>query len=230
MNINIREKLDENVNKLLREFIDRAEKQQRESFYSGKVINNNDPNKNGRCRIRVFGVYGDEINDNDIPWATPDFNFIGSTIGSFVVPPIDAIVKVYFDQGDIYLPRYTTKVFESGKLPLQKDIHYPDNMVLFSTDDGDVLTFDRSNGDIVFEHRSGTTWTYNGTTDEMKLEHKSGSTITFDVLGNIVIDHALFLEDKGIAVIPNGQGPFCAIPTCPYSGAILQGQKVAPGV
>jgi len=225
----IREKLNTDVMLLLKEFINRSEKQY-DHFYSGKVIDNRDPNQEGRCRIRVFGVYGDEIGDNDLPWAIPDFNFIGSTIGSFVVPPIDAIVKVYFDQGDVYLPRYTTKVFESGKLPPQRSINYPNNMILFATDEGDILTFDRSNGDILFEHRSGTKWNLNGTTEEMKVEHSSGSSIKFDKLGNVVVDHALFLEDTGIAVIPTGQGPFCAVPFCPYSGAPLQGQRVAPGV
>jgi len=102
-------------------------------------------------------------------------------------------------------------------------------MVLFTTDDGDKLTVNRKNGNMKFTHRGGTVVSIDGKTGEYNFEHQNGSKITFDVLGNIKIEHALFLEDSGIAVIPTGQGPFCALPFCPYSGAPLQGQRVAPG-
>ena len=58
------------------------------TFYMGKVEDNVDPDKLGRCRIRVYGEFSDDIPTKDLPWALPDLNFSGSSIGSFVVPPI----------------------------------------------------------------------------------------------------------------------------------------------
>jgi len=225
---NIREILSQDVNALLKEFLTKKLEDDYVRSYSGKVVDNDDPDQIGRCKIIVFGIY-DDIPTEDLPWAIPDFSYIGSLEGNFIVPPIDAIVKVYFDQGDIYLPRYTSKVVEQGKLPSDRTTDYPDTMVLFTTDDGDKLTVNRKNGNMKFTHRGGTVVSIDGKTGEYNFEHQNGSKITFDVLGNIKIEHALFLEDSGIAVIPTGQGPFCALPFCPYSGAPLQGQRVAPG-
>jgi hypothetical protein len=123
--------------------------------YTGIVVNNNDPDKQGKCQIRVYGVFGDEVPNSDLPWALPDFNFVGSKVGSFTVPPNNALVKVYFDRGDIYLPHYTTKAVKSNSLPTQKDTDYPNNIVLIETDDGDYITFNRKTKVIKFYHHTG---------------------------------------------------------------------------
>lgn len=139
-------------------------------FYPGKVVDNNDPDMKGRCRIMVYGVF-DDIPTEDLPWAIPDFSFIGSTLGSFTVPPLDAVVNVYFDGGDTYLPKYTTKVISpSGLGDMSSEIgeDYPNTMVLFETDNGDYFKINRKS-------------------KEMELHHSSGATIGIDSNGNIKI-------------------------------------------
>lgn len=264
----IRETLDTNVNDLLRQFINRGETKYI-SFYSGQVVDNNDPDKNGRCRIRVFGVYGEEIVNNSLPWALPDFDFIGSKKGSFVVPPIDAIVKVYFDNGDIYLPRYTTKVVDLSNQSTLKDEDYPDTMVLFETDEGDYLTMNRKNGTFKFYHNSGNLIKMENNGDatlEIKNDFEQnidgndnlnvGGDLTEDIdgdkkvkasnitlenksptpakakieiknTGEVIID-GLSVKVTGTAnvVVPTGQGGFCALPSCIYSGATHVGDTV----
>lgn len=247
--MNIRDTLNKDINSVLKSLIEIVEEKY-PYFYTGIVIDNNDPDKLGRCRIRVYGVYDEEIPDSDLPWAQPDFNFIGSKLGSFIIPPVDAIVRVYFDHGDIYLPHYTTKVVERGNLPKDKNTDYPNTLVLFELDEGDKLIYNRKTGTFEFTHRKGTkikidgqTGDYelihntktkmdiNGRTGDLTLTHgKSGSTIEIDTLGNIKTDHKLFLEDTGSMVIPEGQGPFCALPTCVITGVPHTGRRCAPGV
>ena len=125
--------------------------------YIGKVVNNVDPNKEGRCRIRVYGIFTSEIPDDELPWATPDFGFVGGLKGSFVVPPVDAIVRVYFDNGDIYAPIYTTKAFNKNQLEFSgdKDEDYPDSMIFFETDNGEYFKINRKTQMTTYRHSSG---------------------------------------------------------------------------
>lgn len=85
-----------------------------EQSYLGKIMDVDDAKHEGRCRIRVFGVFGGEddtqlenIPTADLPWAYPllpaIFGKNGS--GSFHTPKKNSIVRVFFD-GDQYHPYY----------------------------------------------------------------------------------------------------------------------------
>ncbi len=139
----------------LNDFVEKKLAEKYTKFYNGKVIDNKDPEKLGRCRIRVFGVYGSDIPNEDIPWAVPDFTFVGSTVGSFVVPPPDALVKVYFDQNNVYAPKYTTKVLDKNKLSTERDEDYPDTMVFFETDEGEFFKINRKTFTTTYHTASG---------------------------------------------------------------------------
>lgn len=216
---NIRDIINKEVNTLLAAFLNRVPENDLKRQYVGKVVNNNDPDKIGRCQIRVFGIFENDIQDNDLPWAMPEFTFIGSKKGSFIVPPVDAIVRVFFDNGDIYLPIYSTKVLDQTNLPADINTDYPNTMVFYETDNGDKFTINRSNGDTKFIHRSGT-------------------QITIDATGNLLIDgtqqvtinHANLLTVAGSTVIPDltYKGPLCAIPVCPLTGLSHVGNVCAP--
>lgn len=153
----IRDKLGSSVNELLKTFIDSQVKSKELTFYTGKIVDNNDPLREGRCKIRVFGKYTDEIPDSDLPFATPDFNFIGSSMGSFIVPPVNSLVKVYFDNDDFYSPRYTTKVFNKSQFNFSAGINedYPNTMVFFETDSGEYFKINRKTGQTTYRHVSG---------------------------------------------------------------------------
>jgi len=153
---NVRRKIGQPLDEITRDFFDDIDSCKKDGWFTGKVVNNNDPDKEGKCRIRVYGIFGDDIPDKDLPWALPDFNFIGSKLGSFVVPPVDALVKVYFDHGDIYLPHYSTKAVVQSDMPIRSVRNYPHNMVMFETDRGDYLEIDRQTSETTFKHSSGT--------------------------------------------------------------------------
>lgn len=65
--------------------------------WTGKVIQNDDPLHLGRVKILINGYYND-ISESAIPWALPEFSYLGSSKGSFTVPEIGTIVRGYFDK------------------------------------------------------------------------------------------------------------------------------------
>ena len=171
MNDRLMQDLGKGFNEILKSFITTNVVNKEMKFWTGKVINNNDPDKLGRCRIRVYGMFSDKIPDDDLPWATPDFNFIGGSSGSFIVPPIDSLVRVYFDNNDVYAPMYTTKAFNKGttfKGDISED--YPDTMVFFETDQGEYFKINRK-------------------TQKTTYKHSSGATVIIDIDGNITINN-----------------------------------------
>lgn len=84
----------------------------------GVVVDIKDPEKRGRARVRVFGKF-DDLDVEDIPWAEPgygsSFGDKGGT-GMLSIPKMDAVVKVHFDNGNIYQPRFTDIVEVSPDL------------------------------------------------------------------------------------------------------------------
>lgn len=179
--------------------------------FVGFVRNNNDPEKIGRCQIEVPSVYGD-IPIDALPWAIPEFGFIGGTRGSFIVPPVGAVVYVHFNRGEIYLPVYTTKVLTTKNMPKNKDTDYPHNMVFFETDNGDSFEINRKRETAQYTHSSGT-----------KITIAKDGSVKIDSVANLTTDHDDLLTVNGNMVIPAGHGPLCAIPICPFSGALHTG-------
>jgi hypothetical protein len=70
--------------------------------FIGVVMDNNDPEKLGRCKIKVIDVL-EEIPDSDLPWATPWKDLNGN---EFILPDNGKIVSVVFDNGNPYRPEY----------------------------------------------------------------------------------------------------------------------------
>lgn len=136
-----------------------------DSRWTGKVVDNNDPEMLGRVKILVFGYY-DELPTTALPWAIPDISYIGGTNGSFIIPEVGTMVRGYFDQGDIQKPIYDSIAFTEltaknlTKNPLVfKEENYPNKMVFFETDQGDFMTLNRFTGETEFKHRTGLTIT-----------------------------------------------------------------------
>lgn len=76
----------------------------------GRVVDVEDPDKKGRVKIRVFGLF-DELSVESIPWAYPALTVSGGSdtgSGFFSPPKKDSIVNVRFNNGDKYFPEYTS--------------------------------------------------------------------------------------------------------------------------
>lgn len=233
MKDNVRSQVGKPLNETMNDFIDnKTNEDENLDWYSGIVVDNNDPDKQGKCKIRVYGIFGPDIPDKDLPWAIPDFSFIGSKVGNFIVPPKDAIVKVYFDNGEVYLPHYTSKAVTNSQ-STQKNTDYPDNMVMWETDDGDYLTINRKSKETTFNHSSGTkALIKKDGSVEFTVVKKKTETITGDAIidgkANVTIKHGLLLTVEGSNVVPLGTGPLCAMPYDPLTGAPQTGKVCAP--
>ena len=83
-----------------------------EGFSRGVVEDNNSPNGNGECRIRILGVHtplreqGDEegIPTDQLPWAQQVTGLGGNATSS--VPRIGSYVFCFFENGNPLQPRY----------------------------------------------------------------------------------------------------------------------------
>lgn len=76
-------------------------------FYRGIVVNNNDPLKNGRVRVRIYPMFSG-VHADELPWAIyADPNMGGtSNIGSINVPKVNSHVFCFFENGDYRYPVY----------------------------------------------------------------------------------------------------------------------------
>lgn len=157
--------------------------------WEGVVIDNEDPDKLGRIRIKILNLY-DDIPKEHLPWAIPDIQYLGSKCGNFIVPEINSVVRGYFDQGDIQKPIYDSIAFNKDNIDNSKANNredYPHKMILFQTDQGDFLTLNRKTGEFVFFHRTGASLIYD---KEGNLSIDTGATdsnqgnLTINVLGN----------------------------------------------
>jgi hypothetical protein len=156
----MKERIRREVNTNLIDFLENRWEDSHDRLYIGKVEDNKDPEKLGRCRIRVFGVFDKDIPTEDLPWAIMNNSFCGSMYGGFIIPPIGAIVSVHFNNGDLYSPMYTTKVIDKANLPTDKDTDYPDNMIFYQTDNGDVFQINRAKKTSMLTTAGGTTITW----------------------------------------------------------------------
>lgn len=86
-------------------------------FFRGIVEDRNDPEKLGRCRIRVFGVHTDVkqqsstegVPTEHLPWAEPATSPVEGGVSGFglwSIPLQGAQVLVFFEEGNIMKPMY----------------------------------------------------------------------------------------------------------------------------
>jgi hypothetical protein len=117
----------------------------RTSNWLGKVIDNQDPDFEGKIKVRVFGKF-DDILDEDLPWARPTNRITaGSDTGSgfHSVPKVDSVVGITFDNGDIYEPEYFYLQHISDELKSEIEGSYSNaHSLLYDTEtEGSVKVF-----------------------------------------------------------------------------------------
>ncbi len=110
--------------------------------YFGKVVVNEDPERIGRCKVRVLGVF-DEISDEDLPWSFPAYNsvFAGGDskgFGSLSIPKIDTVVRIRFENGDQYTPVYWSIPIANDAMRAELDESYLNSHVVVYDEDEDM--------------------------------------------------------------------------------------------
>ena len=221
---NLKDKLFlKSPSELTNELIFSEEDHKKKRYYSAKVVDNKDPEMHLRVKVRVYALMGNEIPDDDLPWAAHEGGFIGSNIGSIIIPPVGSVVRVYFDNDDIYTPIYTAKV-PINNIPEDIKNDYPNNMAFFVTDEGDSLTLNRNTGITTFIHRSGTNFMID---KDGNFNFKSVAGISFESendislvsnAGNVNIQAESGYVDLGKgASVPIPNQPLCLANSAPLA-------------
>ena len=130
----------------------------------GYVIDNNDPEKRQRVKIRVAQLHRN-VTDEDLPWAIPDGSQsrgnAGAGAGSVNVPVLYAKVYIRFDDNDPHNPRY------SGS-PTTDDVNGENELL-----DSDAESYPHSRGNI---DDAGNRYNVNAEKETIDHTHKSGTT------------------------------------------------------
>lgn len=183
----------------------REDKIDKFNFYLGEVIDNEDPKKLERVRVRIKEIHGtsNQIPNKEIPFAVKcQENFLGKKSKKYCVPDIGTIVKVVFHKGDIYSPIYTGEISNLGNKDSEQE----------SLSNGDLLIKDKNgnkwkktsnkleieqNGDINLKISSDFSQTIGGKLnikvdgdskiESIKLSIKSGTTIEIEGTTSISI-------------------------------------------
>lgn len=95
--------------------------------YWGEVVLVDDETKQGKIRIRIAGIFGENIPDENIPWAMPRFQHKEE----YCVPPIGSKVQVRFLHNNIHFPEWW---LQKGKSNTMSDEDYPSGVLLFERD------------------------------------------------------------------------------------------------
>ncbi|MCR9088144.1 MAG: phage baseplate assembly protein V [Rhodobacteraceae bacterium] len=115
--------------------------------YRGQVVNNIDPQGQGRVQVSVPAIYG----TNTLNWAMPCVPYAGPGVGLHLIPPVGANVWVEFEGGDIDYPIWAGAFWGQGECPSR----LPTEKLLVTS--VATLTFDDANpaAPVVIETPSG---------------------------------------------------------------------------
>lgn len=206
------------LNDLLRQFAALKTSDVAKGHHFGNVVDNNDPGKLGRCKVRVRGVF-DGLPDSDLPWAVPDFNLEGN----FSVPEIGHLVDIYFRDDDMNFPHYTTKVIDRNNISTLKDEDYPNTFILYETENGDYLKINKKTNEFMIRAASGTVFTINQS-GNLDIDTTNSLTGTIDITarGQFTMNAPIIQGPNG-SVVPSGTGMFQAFKFDPLTGAPCSG-------
>lgn len=157
--------------------------------YVGVIEDIDDPNYEGRCKVRVFGVFGDKgdslakIPKEDLPWAYPlhDLQFASkSGSGKFSTPRLGARVRVIFEN-DHYHPRYINlEKLDDELKSFLKDNYENFSSLFWDTDEQVKIYYTKKSGLMIDYKQSIVNIDPNGA---IIINHKDSSS-TIELRGN----------------------------------------------
>ncbi|MND62241.1 hypothetical protein D3C80_535170 [compost metagenome] len=123
------------------------------TVFAGVVVDNNDPRKAGRVRVRVPDVMPDAIPDNHLPWALPTNQAYAvdadkaERAGSVDVPPKGAKVGVRYPTGDPHKPELAPYPGDKKTILKEAEKNYPNRKVI-RLDNGCYMIIDKSTNEV----------------------------------------------------------------------------------
>ena len=143
-------------------------------WFLGEVVNvKDDPEKLGRVKVRVFGVY-DDVKEDDLPWAqivVPVTQGVHEGKGQYLgILKGTQVFGMFLDGKSSQLPMVIGTVPKEGDTNEKALENYPDNKV-YETESGHYKEYDDTLG-----------------AERIKEYHKSGTYYEIDKDGNMTID------------------------------------------
>jgi len=143
-------------------------------WFLGEVVNvKDDPEKLGRVKVRVFGVY-DDVKEDDLPWAqivVPVTQGVHEGKGQYLgILKGTQVFGMFLDGKNSQLPMVIGTVPKEGDTNEKALENYPDNKV-YETESGHYKEYDDTLG-----------------AERIKEYHKSGTYYEIDKDGNMTID------------------------------------------
>ena len=159
--------------------------QKRYGKYRGIVIDNADPEKRARLKLRIPSVLADQ----DTDWALPCLPYGGlDQQGMFMVPDVDSQIWVEFEEGDIHRPIWVGTFWQQESDVPEDAAKEEPTTRLFQTKSGHILQFDDEEGEEQFRlfHPADAEMLIdkNGT---ISLRDTSGAVLRMDAENNEII-------------------------------------------
>jgi len=176
--------------------------------YQGIIEEVDLDNANGRCRIRVFGVYGHYLSDqnkiptNKLPWAYPIATTQFSSkdgSGQLSIPKKGIKVRVTFENGDHMHPRYYA-CEEIDPVVIDKAKEQPENFHSFfwDTDQDFKFYFTKGSGLMLDYKGAQINIQPNGTIHIEVPDEKSSITLQGDVITSKNDDSRVVIDGNKI--------------------------------
>lgn len=159
------------------------------SLYPGIVVDNKDPEKRGRIKVKMPSILNGETL---VQWAVPmGANLAGKGTGSFFPPYIGDVVDVMFEHGDLDFPVYVGGFWATAELPEAFKNGYP-NVKGWVFKSGQKILVSEVSGKTqvsILNGENGAFFVMDDTAgkEAIYLTHKLGSTIQIQKNGSITL-------------------------------------------
>lgn len=147
------------------------------TVWVGTVVNNIDPNIEGRIQVRVIGKY-DELTDEQLPWCYHMSSVNGGSSGgwgSISIPKVGQLIQVVFLNGDVLSPHWIS--FPKINPALQEELadDYENARVITYDEDAQLKVMYLPNTGLIIHIDSSEIVI--GTDNSIKIEHKDTQSI-----------------------------------------------------
>lgn len=182
--------------------------------YRGFIVNNADPEKLGRLRLRVPSILGKEVVTG---WAMPCVPYGGKADQGFLfIPEVGAGVWVEFEEGDLEFPiwvgTFWSKPGGESELPKANDeVQAPPTQKIIKTKKGHTIQLEDADGEekIIVKHKDGAYFSLHKD-GSVIIQNKNGSTISLDAENQNMLlaeEHGNYVcmnDKEGVVIVSKG--------------------------
>ncbi len=105
---------------------------------AGIIVNNKDPDKMGRVKVKIPRISGDEESN----WARVVSFMGGKERGAFFLPEVNDEVLVAFEYGDINMPYIIGSLWNGVDKPPEENANGKNNVRIIKSRSGHIIKFD----------------------------------------------------------------------------------------